>query len=124
CSLRIYGGVVVELVVVFICVERHTPSAGFYSLSLHDALPIFEYAAVPHAIERIGGGDHCGWLGRRLTTRSQRGHGDNSLDGVWRSEEHTSELQSRGHLVCRLLLEKKNHRVIRKIPRTNPTEHP
>src|SRR5690625_6624160 len=27
-----------------------------------------------------------------------------------RSEEHTSELQSRGHLVCRLLLEKKNNR--------------
>src|SRR5690625_6663014 len=26
---------------------------------------------------------------------------------AWRSEEHTSELQSRGHLVCRLLLEKK-----------------
>src|SRR5690625_1680131 len=32
-----------------------------------------------------------------------------NADGVWldRSEEHTSELQSRGHLVCRLLLEKK-----------------
>src|SRR5690625_6744591 len=30
------------------------------------------------------------------------------LDAVSRSEEHTSELQSRGHLVCRLLLEKKN----------------
>src|SRR5690625_6478612 len=29
---------------------------------------------------------------------------------VVRSEEHTSELQSRGHLVCRLLLEKKQHR--------------
>src|SRR5690625_5323568 len=28
--------------------------------------------------------------------------------GMVRSEEHTSELQSRGHLVCRLLLEKKN----------------
>src|SRR5436305_8107960 len=28
--------------------------------------------------------------------------------GLWRSEEHTSELQSRPHLVCRLLLEKKN----------------
>src|SRR5690625_6172541 len=27
----------------------------------------------------------------------------------WRSEEHTSELQSRGHLVCRLLLEKKKN---------------
>src|SRR5690606_41392192 len=31
--------------------------------------------------------------------------------GVRRSEEHTSELQSRENLVCRLLLEKKNHRV-------------
>src|SRR5690625_6399868 len=30
-----------------------------------------------------------------------------SLHSVYRSEEHTSELQSRGHLVCRLLLEKK-----------------
>src|SRR5439155_4764954 len=29
---------------------------------------------------------------------------------TWRSEEHTSELQSRGHLVCRLLLEKKKER--------------
>src|SRR5690625_5426333 len=28
----------------------------------------------------------------------------------WRSEEHTSELQSRGHLVCRLLLEKKKQK--------------
>src|SRR2546422_8559082 len=32
------------------------------------------------------------------------------LDGVPRSEEHTSELQSRLHLVCRLLLEKKNNK--------------
>src|SRR5437660_6434127 len=30
-----------------------------------------------------------------------------AVGGVGRSEEHTSELQSRGHLVCRLLLEKK-----------------
>src|SRR5439155_8573068 len=32
-----------------------------------------------------------------------------NLPDSLRSEEHTSELQSRGHLVCRLLLEKKNH---------------
>src|SRR5439155_7632991 len=32
-----------------------------------------------------------------------------SLSGAGRSEEHTSELQSRGHLVCRLLLEKKKN---------------
>src|SRR5690554_626187 len=31
---------------------------------------------------------------------------------VWRSEEHTSELQSRPHLVCRLLLEKKNNQEV------------
>src|SRR5437870_11250785 len=33
-----------------------------------------------------------------------------------RSEEHTSELQSRGHLVCRLLLEKKNHHGCESLP--------
>src|SRR5690348_17801388 len=33
------------------------------------------------------------------------------LLGQWRSEEHTSELQSPVHLVCRLLLEKKNHSI-------------
>src|SRR2546429_4294681 len=34
---------------------------------------------------------------------------DTSTDGIARSEEHTSELQSRLHLVCRLLLEKKKN---------------
>src|SRR5439155_24777120 len=34
---------------------------------------------------------------------------------IWRSEEHTSELQSRGHLVCRLLLEKKKNNTIKDI---------
>src|SRR3712207_8684267 len=37
--------------------------------------------------------------------------GDNEGDVVFRSEEHTSELQSRQYLVCRLLLEKKNTHV-------------
>src|SRR5207253_8476353 len=35
-------------------------------------------------------------------------------EGVARSEEHTSELQSRGHLVCRLLLEKKKKQKLRR----------
>src|ERR1035438_5758424 len=35
-------------------------------------------------------------------------HGHRLYSEVWRSEEHTSELQSLRHLVCRLLLEKKN----------------
>src|SRR5437660_3536835 len=38
-----------------------------------------------------------------------------------RSEEHTSELQSRGHLVCRLLLEKKKKKTKRKKDNTKPT---
>src|SRR5438552_10400337 len=58
-----------------------------YTLSLHDALPISE-AARP-ADERRG-------------LRMPAGPGDED-----RSEEHTSELQSPDHLVCRLLLEKK-----------------
>src|SRR5437870_8518322 len=37
------------------------------------------------------------------------GH-NRSQETKWRSEEHTSELQSRGHLVCRLLLEKKKNK--------------
>src|SRR2546429_5581020 len=40
-----------------------------------------------------------------------------STDAVkWRSEEHTSELQSRLHLVCRLLLEKKNNKRVDNVP--------
>src|SRR5690625_6668944 len=42
---------------------------------------------------------------RRLERRSLPGNPDSFIQ--MRSEEHTSELQSRGHLVCRLLLEKK-----------------
>src|SRR3712207_7142008 len=48
------------------------------------------------------------------------GHGD--AERVLRSEEHTSELQSRQYLVCRLLLEKKNRRD-HKITRLN-SRHP
>src|SRR5690625_5804482 len=40
------------------------------------------------------------------------GNDQDVLNVMIRSEEHTSELQSRGHLVCRLLLEKKNHKDI------------
>src|SRR5690625_5579104 len=43
---------------------------------------------------------------------AQRKYIRNSISAQSRSEEHTSELQSRGHLVCRLLLEKKKNRTI------------
>src|SRR5690625_6721160 len=51
----------------------------------------------------------------KLRTCGEGGLPHDDANGFWsemaaldRSEEHTSELQSRGHLVCRLLLEKKN----------------
>src|SRR3712207_8327616 len=50
-------------------------------------------------------GDGAGGVARALDGQRQRGH--------VRSEEHTSELQSRQYLVCRLLLEKKKNRETR-----------
>src|SRR2546422_1268137 len=48
-----------------------------------------------------------------LENIKKQGHGSVLEHSVYRSEEHTSELQSRLHLVCRLLLEKKNNRSTR-----------
>src|SRR2546422_10595007 len=68
-----------------------TATTEIYTLSLHDALPISSGAST----RSIGGLPGC-------TSTSSVEVGDED-----RSEEHTSELQSRLHLVCRLLLEKK-----------------
>src|SRR5258708_11297052 len=63
-----------------------TATTEIYTLSLHDALPISDLGPAP---------------ARRPRDRPRPGRGPR------RSEEHTSELQSPDHLVCRLLLEKK-----------------
>src|SRR5439155_25593871 len=90
------------------------PTTEIYTLSLHDALPICG-AGVADAHARAGGrarprGDRRrlhGERGRRPGALRRAHHrAREELPGA-RSEEHTSELQSRGHLVCRLLLEKK-----------------
>src|SRR5438309_11705445 len=74
------------------------PPTEIYTLSLHDALPI---CLAAHAKILPGGPCHTDRSNRsRLSPRRR------SLPG--RSEEHTSELQSQFHIVCRLLLEKKN----------------
>src|SRR5690348_18273214 len=78
-------------------------STEIYTLSLHDALPISVAVAAPGGVERIlvGPAD-------RQTLGGWIIWGSGSTVGrVVRSEEHTSELQSPVHLVCRLLLEKK-----------------
>src|SRR5438067_11371156 len=79
------------------------PTTEIYTLSLHDALPIFvKYCATWLGSSRIEIAKMIG-MTPALLTRS----GMNVLPPE-RSEEHTSELQSRFDLVCRLLLEKKN----------------
>src|SRR2546422_7742651 len=86
-----------------------TATTEIYTLSLHDALPISPAAPWPPRGSPMARGTtwpssstpraaDCTWMARR------RPHGPGPAP---RSEEHTSELQSRLHLVCRLLLEKK-----------------
>src|SRR5690625_6969549 len=82
------------------------PSAAS-SFSLHDALPIYRLRGGRGGSRRRGlvrCGPHCLPVPFAATLRVRPDH---RPAGRARSEEHTSELQSRGHLVCRLLLEKK-----------------
>src|SRR3712207_9344867 len=78
-----------------------TATTEIYTLSLHDALPIFHSSRVTkEEIFSFGKNILLRLLLNISCFRFQRS----------RSEEHTSELQSRQYLVCRLLLEKKkNH---------------
>src|SRR3712207_8441991 len=88
-----------------------TATTEIYTLSLHDALPIST------------GRDRRGTVSKRTpyAWRKMRRQSDEDERGIrrvfrrrqWvRSEEHTSELQSRQYLVCRLLLEKKKNNKI------------
>src|SRR3712207_8907872 len=83
-----------------------TATTEIYTLSLHDALPICQRQSGGSADDR---GSHqaltdCGHLQTHPSQRMQR---RGRVQLPLRSEEHTSELQSRQYLVCRLLLEKK-----------------
>src|SRR5438552_9909009 len=91
----------------------HDTAATYIStLSLHDALPILiAHTELMCTIEPPPASSRCGIANletrnapRRLTRRISIPH---LLEAGGRSEEHTSELQSPDHLVCRLLLEKK-----------------
>src|SRR5687768_18094699 len=66
--------------------------------------------------EERRGAPRVGRRGRDRATRPVRRAARGRRDGADRSEEHTSELQSRLHLVCRLLLEKKKKSELSIIP--------
>src|SRR2546422_7257051 len=77
-----------------------------YTLSLHDALPISFDGRIP--IIGVGGVVSGTDAFEHLLAGASASRCSNaSVPDTTRSEEHTSELQSRLHLVCRLLLEKK-----------------
>src|SRR5437868_10497567 len=83
-----------------------------YTLSLHDALPISARARTRREryrpVHRDTPADRPDYFpGRRRGSGTRRP--DRLPEFNRRSEEHTSELQSRFDLVCRLLLEKKNN---------------
>src|SRR2546429_5637070 len=81
-----------------------TATTEIYTLSLHDALPIYRRQDGRRLGSEVPEGSLAGRPGLREGCRRQA---DRGPDAQGRSEEHTSELQSRLHLVCRLLLEKK-----------------
>src|SRR2546429_3834823 len=101
-----------------------TATTEIYTLSLHDALPISRRLGAHRAprapergratVPRVGAAR--GRPGVRGEPGADRAGSSNS-----RSEEHTSELQSRLHLVCRLLLEKKKQTNTRNISHDSTT---
>src|SRR5688572_31600542 len=83
-----------------------TATTEIYTLSLHDALPIFS-AADAGAQVTLGMGRNGLQARRGLAFLPSHPHQPAARSPSHRSEEHTSELQSQSNLVCRLLLEKK-----------------
>src|SRR3712207_8173711 len=81
-----------------------TATTEIYTLSLHDALPISDGGHAERDRDRPG--DH-GRHALRVLLHDVLLVGGARDCMMMRSEEHTSELQSRQYLVCRLLLEKK-----------------
>src|SRR5256885_15373107 len=86
-----------NLLIIFFFFFNDTATTEIYTLSLHDALPIYpvsneEDSAVTKQLSTINSTPNCAWK-------------------LGRSEEHTSELQSPCNLVCRLLLEKKKKQI-------------
>src|SRR5690606_41985976 len=107
---------------LLVCLLTQTAVTEFYTLSLHDALPILVGAGwvATHAVRVADGESRVEvhpWvesIGLELAFSMGALQWVMALvvlvggGLVLRSEEHTSELQSRENLVCRLLLEKKN----------------
>src|SRR3712207_9111510 len=98
---------------IFVFFFNDTATTEIYTLSLHDALPICAQHDGAHRARPVrdhrAGAEAAGPVGARRARPDRLRH--LGLRPGVRSEEHTSELQSRQYLVCRLLLEKKKEHV-------------
>src|SRR3712207_8545315 len=102
----LYVEMCVELLIVFF---NDTATTEIYTLSLHDALPIWVRVSGPSASSATQA-ERRPYSSQVPSTTSPPGARAERIVSqarAARSEEHTSELQSRQYLVCRLLLEKK-----------------
>src|SRR5437899_4142323 len=98
-------------------VLRHTATTEIYTLSLHDALPICPTKAMGRMKRQLRQALSNGLHGQlnaeaiSFVESAKTKDFQEAVDAILgkRSEEHTSELQSLRHLVCRLLLEKKKN---------------
>src|SRR5204862_7803898 len=110
--------VISNLYILFLFFSHPTAPTEIYTLSLHDALPIWRSASTsrPTCPQRSRTPRSCSsrWARRRGPTAARTRARSTPWRRPWRSEEHTSELQSRRDLVCRLLLEKKKKKKIMK----------
>src|SRR5690606_39488452 len=98
-----------------------TATPDIYTLSLHDALPIWTRCSSTSRCSREASRSRtrtCGCATPRWSNAPPSGGIASRPRRSARSEEHTSELQSRENLVCRLLLEKK-----KKKTNTDNTQH-
>src|SRR5688572_32733681 len=108
---------IISYLLSFFFFFNDTATTEIYTLSLHDALPIYVRGARadhvdwplaplqgirPHTHQRGGATTH-----RLRPAAEPQIHRERRVGVDGRSEEHTSELQSQSNLVCRLLLEKK-----------------
>src|SRR2546422_7161637 len=101
--LLLFGDVLLFLAFSFFFFND-TATTEIYTLSLHDALPIY--------VQDLHGTCGGGCRGDVPAAGDRAGHLRQLRQRAPRSEEHTSELQSRLHLVCRLLLEKKKKKAL------------
>src|SRR5437868_12682634 len=102
----------------------HTPTTQIYTLSLHDALPISEALKLPATyVKSVRSTRPSRFASPAYVARTRT-----DVASTDRSEEHTSELQSRFDLVCRLLPEKKknsgNRTYVPTLSLSTPNIHP